>query len=468
MKSVFPSSHRLFAVLTLAIVPMLAAHSATGDLVVTKFTDSFDGSCGTDCSLREAVQLANQTPGPSRIILRAGTYQLTLAPELDEFGLIIEENDNANGDLDVLGQLTFVGKGINFTTINGNRIDRILDVRTGAAVQMTDLTVRNGRHTEHGGGINIEPGSTLFLRYCGVSSNVAGDAYDAGGFAGGIANFGTLTLEASRVDSNGSNHGDGGHGAGSQIASLGGGVYNVGNLTVRETSFIGNHARDRDSGGFGGAIYNGGVASILRSSFEGNEVDINGGGTAVLNRDGATLRMENSTVTTGAPDDGRPVGAVENGGAYESVRSTMRLINVTIARNRSHGIVNYAKLDILNTIIAGNGETYPEYPAEANCLNISPGATFSQRGLLRGTDDFTNCEADRVVPNGDVFTRLLYPLALNNWVTPTFALRPRSPAVDAAVGGCPSTDQRRATRPRDGDGDGVALCDLGAYERPKP
>jgi hypothetical protein len=40
-----------------------------------------------------------------------------------------------------------------------------------------------------------------------------------------------------------------------------------------------------------------------------------------------------------------------------------------------------------------------------------------------------------------------------------------SPAIDAADNtGCPSTDERGASRPQDGNGTGVAVCDIGAYE----
>ena len=462
MKIASIASHCFIVLIILAAAPMLAAHAANPDLVVTKFTDSFDGSCNSDCSLREAVQRANETPGPNLIILRAGTYLLTLAPELDDRGLVVDDGDNAHGDLNIRGYTTLVGKGIDVTTINANHIDRGVKVHAGAAVSIADLTIRNGRHTDHGGGIDIESGATVFVRSCGISNNVAGAAFDAAGFAGGIANFGSLALEASRVDGNHSAHGDG-----ASSFSLGGGVYNVGNMTVRETRFIGNHASDRDNGGFGGAIYNGGAALILRSSFQTNRVDIQGTGAAVLNGEGAMLRMENTTVTTSAYEDFLPIGAVENGSSADSRPAVMRLINVTIAENLTHGIVNYGKLDILNTIVAGNGPT-TDVHVEKNCLNVGPGAAFSQKGFLQGADVFTNCEADRVVPTEDVFTKVLYPLGLNNWVTPTFALRQRSPAVDAAVGGCPSTDQRRSTRPRDGDGDGIAICDLGAYERPKP
>jgi CSLREA domain-containing protein len=432
-------------------------------IVVTRFTDSFDGHCDTDCSLREAVQLANATPGESRIVLRPGTYQLTLPPPTNEDGIISDEDANANGDLDIRGQLVLVGAGVDKTTIDANRIDRALQIHPGAAVQISGLTIRNGRQTDHAGAIDIRSGATLLLRSCGITNNIAGGSFDAAGYAGAIANAGTLTVESCRIDGNQSARGE------RPGRSYGGAIYNTGTLTVRETQFINNTARDHEGSGFGGALFNSGTAWILRSSFEGNGTGFAGAGTTILNKDGGTLRMENTTVTTGSEsDDSAEIGAVANGMAEDSVPAVMKLINVTSAGNFSHGLLNFGKLDVLDSIIAGNGTRRAPQAVEQNCLNNGPNARFTQRGLLRGTDDFTNCEADIVVPNATVFTSVLYPLALNNWVTPTFALRPHSPAVDAAVAACPSTDQRRVTRPRDGNGDGVAICDLGAYERPKP
>ena len=45
------------------------------------------------------------------------------------------------------------------------------------------------------------------------------------------------------------------------------------------------------------------------------------------------------------------------------------------------------------------------------------------------------------------------------------ALLAGSPAIDAAdAAACPATDQRGVARPQDGDDDGEALCDIGAFE----
>jgi hypothetical protein len=56
-------------------------------------------------------------------------------------------------------------------------------------------------------------------------------------------------------------------------------------------------------------------------------------------------------------------------------------------------------------------------------------------------------------------------LSDNGGPTPTHALLPGSNALDAAPR-CPPvyTDQRGNVRPADGNGDGVEVCDIGAYE----
>ncbi len=60
---------------------------------------------------------------------------------------------------------------------------------------------------------------------------------------------------------------------------------------------------------------------------------------------------------------------------------------------------------------------------------------------------------------------LLGPLENNGGSTETMALGAGSSALDTGDdGACPATDQRGFARPQDGDADGVAHCDVGAYE----
>ncbi len=54
--------------------------------------------------------------------------------------------------------------------------------------------------------------------------------------------------------------------------------------------------------------------------------------------------------------------------------------------------------------------------------------------------------------------------------TPTIAIQPRGPAVDAITDGTCTvkTDQRGIVRPQDGNGDGGPACDIGSFERRPP
>ena len=78
----------------------------------------------------------------------------------------------------------------------------------------------------------------------------------------------------------------------------------------------------------------------------------------------------------------------------------------------------------------------------------------------RDTCHFTRAEDQRNT------NPLLGPLAANGGFVMTQALQAGSPAIDAGLNSvCPAYDARGVVRPVDGDGNGSAICDAGAFEK---
>lgn len=221
----------------------------------------------------------------------------------------------------------------------------------------------------------------------------------------------------------------------------GGGLYiSAGaSASLEAVQFSGNHA-----GANGGAIYNGGDLTILDASISGND---SGSGAGGIENSG-TLSLQNVTVSG-------------NQGATGGIRSTgsATLVNATVANNHATGSGgglnggdgNFA---LRNTILWGN-------TAQIAGPNCGYALTSQGYNLLGDLEDCT------VV--GDTSTNLvgqdarLISLEFNSATTLSHALRSDSPAIDTGACDLP-TDQRSAMRPQDGDMDGVAICDIGAYE----
>jgi CSLREA domain-containing protein len=147
--------HRLrFALIALLMaLPLMASMlvprvALAASFVVTKITDTNDGVCDADCSLREAIVAATVAAGPDMITLPAGTYTLSRT------GI---DDSAANGDLDVTGPLTINGAGQASTSIQGGihggsfAIDKVFSFNpqgaaAGFAVSLNNLTIRFGRN----------------------------------------------------------------------------------------------------------------------------------------------------------------------------------------------------------------------------------------------------------------------------------------------------------------------------------
>ena len=138
---------RLLICLSLALMT-LPVKSLAGSFTVTKIEDTKDGKCDADCSLREAIIATNENAGADDVTVPTGTYLLTLVGA--------GEDESNSGDLDIDGELTVVGAGVDLTVIDGNHSDRVIDVSIRGNVQIQGLSIRGGATVntgENGGGI---------------------------------------------------------------------------------------------------------------------------------------------------------------------------------------------------------------------------------------------------------------------------------------------------------------------------
>jgi hypothetical protein len=191
------------------------------EYIVTRTDDMAGGSCTvSSCTLRQAVYASNVCSGEQTIHIPAGTYRLTLAGA--------DENENATGDLDITGQVRIVGEGM--PVIDGNGTDRIFDIQPGATVEMGGLVIQNGFGGDgigliDGGGITNAGNLTgtglliwnnvgrVFGTYAGagLANTPAGNAFishsaiilnTSGEGAGGISNYGNMTLDNVTISGN--------------------------------------------------------------------------------------------------------------------------------------------------------------------------------------------------------------------------------------------------------------------------
>ncbi len=279
MNSETTIAHRvasLVAATALALVVALA-HAGGASAASYSVTDTTDAalvnpagtSCvsthGGACTLRAAVQAADNAGGASTITVPAGIYRLSLAST--------SADDPANGDLDIKGTSTAVtidGAGASATVIDANHIDRAFAVQAGESLALSGVTVENGASVEG-----------------------AGRASTGWGYGGAVYNEGTLLIEGSRVKNSAS-------------IESGGAIY--AGYGARSTSIVDSEATGNASDLYGGVILAYGTGSIALS---GDTVT----GNVSYDDGGAVAAQGTGPVTITASDISDNAAHKEGGGA---------------------------------------------------------------------------------------------------------------------------------------------------------
>lgn len=388
------------ALLLSALIWPPAARAAA--FTVTRTDDPPPSGCApADCSLREAIIAANAASGPDTIILPAGAYALALAGTGEDAG--------ATGDLDIGGDTTLIGANAATTKIDGNQLDRVLDIHSGNVI-VSGVTLWRGRAETTGDGGGIRNAGALAIASSAVISNTSGvqmEGANGGGIfstgplrvadstirwneagqrGGGIAARGPTTLTNTAVSDNygwgavggiestaaltmtGSTVSGNGSGEGSE-----GGIGNSGRMIIRRSVITGNNASD----GSGGGIYNTtrGVLEIGESEISYNQGSgLDGGGGGILNMgtltvtaslishntigawSGAGLANQGAATIVGSTIEANSTG--EDGGGIGN-SGTLTLLGSTVDQNHAGtnggGIANTGVLSATNSTISANG-----------------------------------------------------------------------------------------------------------------
>ena len=178
---------------------------------------------------------------------------------------------------------------------------RVRGTCTGHFSVSTSLTLKGVgvAPTLDGGGtlgttLTIAVGVTVVVERLTITG---GDGFDGGG----INNLGILTLKGSKV-------------SGNAAGNRGGGINNLGTLTLKESAVSGNRAVD----GSGGGILNLGTATLKESAVSGNTARFYGGG--ILNAGTATLK---ESAVSGNTAGGTGGGIFNDGGIVTLEESTV-------------------------------------------------------------------------------------------------------------------------------------------------
>jgi hypothetical protein len=337
-------------------------------------------------------------------------------------------------DLDGGGVFTTTATLTN-STVSGNAAGRHGGGILAGAATLTDSTVNGNAAGTNGGGVYVDTTATLTNSV--LSDNTAAAA------GGGLFTSNLATLTGSSVTDN-------------VAGSLGGGLFAFTQATLTRSTVRGNVA----------AIHGGGIdaraaVTLTACTLSGNRAGAKGGGVFAQ-----TSTVTDSTVSGNS-------AAIDGGGVWADAAT---LVNDTITLNSAHrgaGLFHPAPDEafaVRGTIVAQNLDDFAG--AGPDVFGHFDTGGHNLIGDFNGSTGFFLVDpTDQMGFTGSPLDPKLGPLQNNGGPTWTHPLLAGSPAIDhgdnAALDptGLPlKSDQRGRRRVKDGNGDGRAVSDIGAFE----
>ena len=326
----------------------------------------------------------------------------------------------------------------NVATKNGGAINNNLQV----TISSSNFS---GNNAQFGGAILNKDIATI------SNSNFSTNSASANG--GAVNNNGKATIANSTFSNN--------------SAQLDGGAfYNNGTTAIANSTFSNNSAQIN-----GGAILNFIAATISNSTFSGNSASSNGG---AINNNGVVAIASSTLSANSAIKDGGAIfsngkaiinnstfgsnNAKNNGGAIFTTLSVTDIDYSTFFGNSSDkggAIFNSdnATTNIGNSIVIGNKAVNGNEIFNRNTLVLTGPNIVGTNGVSGIDGTFTGISP--IIPTGGANTVINTTLANNGGPTKTFALSPRSIAINASNNRI-SFDQRGFLS--------LGIRDIGAFE----
>lgn len=418
---------------------------------VTKTSDTADGTCDADCSLREAVVAANAASGDDEVVLPAGTFELTRADGSGApFGALMVDDTNGGTE----ETLTIRGAGREDTVIHQSVASTgVIEADTVSMFILRDVTVSGGLG---GDGAGLQTFVNTLIERVIFATNRSNDD------GGAIQSFALLEVNDSVFSEN-------------SASDQGGAIVSAGGTTITDTVF-----RDNISFGTGGALAPTGVLVLERVTFVNNRAASNGGAISAhgpVIATNSTFSFNEAGVVFPASAGVAPAAVLSGAGGAIYAEAPVRLVHCTLTGNVADdegGAILNAWRNVAPVSVSGGVELPTAVELEAtivadntpdDCDDDPFGTAVTPQvslGYVLDSDGSCVSGAGGDLTDADPG---LEPLADNGGATPTHALAADSPAVDAGSNVCAAeVDQREVTRPQDGDGDGSVLCDIGAFE----